>query len=258
MWLVSLSLRNKSGNLPARPCLTFSARPCDDSSMTLFSLVTLFVGVSFAHDEKFPRTVLPHVCMDGQLPTDDAVQACLSALNRGTQLPFNCTHMSQLVYSGAAPFASGTWKEAFRAQWLHHQTVVVKRNRRHQSSGRRSIVFEAIRMILLQAPAHISLLGHCSVDSSLALNVVAAADPWPDIVDSAPWPLAVPHWYGAALCRYASVVAQFSLWSARALRPAARAVWLCQRRASSARSRQSRAGAVHQCSLGLLYACRSH
>lgn len=46
-------------------------------------------------------------------------------------------------------------------------------------------------MVLLQAPAHISLLGHCSLDSDLAINVVVAADPWPEIVDSAPWPLAL-------------------------------------------------------------------
>lgn len=191
MCLVFQSLRNKSGNLEALLPFSgfFSAR--DDSSMSVFSaVVTFFAAVSVAHDAKFPRNVLPTVCMDGQLPTDDAVQACLTALNHGTPLPFNCTHMAHLVYSGAEPFASGTWKEAFRGQWHHHRPVVIKRNRRHQSSGRRNIVFEAIRMVLLQAPAHISLLGHCSVDGSLALNVVPAADPWPDIVDSAPWPLA--------------------------------------------------------------------
>lgn len=150
-------------------------------------LLLLLLDSCVAHEARFPRNVMPTECNDGQLPRDADVQRCLRALNGNVALAFDCKHMSELVFNDASPFASGLWKEAYRGTWRARE-VVVKRNRQRTSSGRRSVVFEAIRMILLRAPSHVELLGHCSQDDDVSLNLVPLVLSWGGVLNDSPMP----------------------------------------------------------------------
>jgi hypothetical protein len=153
----------------------------------LLMLLLLLLDSCVAHEARFPRNVMPTECNDGQLPRDADVQRCLRALNGNVALAFDCKHMSELVFNDASPFASGLWKEAYRGTWRARE-VVVKRNRQRTSSGRRSVVFEAIRMILLRAPSHVELLGHCSQDDDVSLNLVPLVLSWGGVLNDSPMP----------------------------------------------------------------------
>lgn len=143
----------------------------------LLLLLVLLPLHLLAREARFPRNVMPIECNDGQLPRDADVQRCLRVLHGDVALPFDCSHLSELVYNSGEPFASGLWKEAFRASW-RGRDVVVKRNLKRNSSGRRNVVFEAIRMTLLRAPSHVELLGHCSQADDTAINLVAFVGEW--------------------------------------------------------------------------------
>lgn len=143
-------------------------------------------------DEPVPTfafgSVLPDACR-GALDSDAAIQRCLTTLNDGRPLAFNCSQLSRLKVIGAEPFATGTHKEAFRGVF-EHVDVVVKRLRRHSLHGAappskaRDFVDEAMLMVLLKAPMHVPLLGHCFNDLA-TMNVVPYATPWREIVPDA-------------------------------------------------------------------------
>jgi hypothetical protein len=132
------------------------------------------------------QAALPARCQ-GALRSDEAIQRCLTTLNDERPLPFNCSQLSRLRYTGAEPFATGTHKEAFRGVFDKRVDVVIKRPRRSALHGvappsaALDFVEEAMLMVLLRAPMHVELLGHCYRDMD-TLNVVRYATPWREIV----------------------------------------------------------------------------
>jgi len=133
---------------------------------------------------------LPPECKrDAVGSSEQTVQRCLTTLNHGRPLPFNCSQRNRLVASFGEPFAAGQTKEAFSGVFNGAEPVrvVVKRARQRFRNGHPPphsagfLVDEAILMVLLRAPVHVDFLGHCAngLDS---LNVVRFATPWKEVV----------------------------------------------------------------------------
>lgn len=154
---------------------------------------------------------LPSEC-HGSLSDDASIQRCLKAANSGKSLAFDCSRMSDLHLTSTEPFASGTHKEVLRGTFKGID-VAVKRMRRAELHGGAPVgtasdfVNEALLMVLLRAPMHVELIGHCYRDAG-AMNVVRYAVPWREIV-----PVASALSFAARVDVASKLVDMLSYWS---------------------------------------------